>query len=1035
MTYETSRPDVETTRIAEMRASLELWFSATSAILHSINSAGRLVAVSDAWLAKFGYARDEVIGRRFSDFLAPESQEHAIRDLSPEFFERGRCENMECQIVCRDGRVIDVLSSTVLDNSAVGHKRASLAVITDVTALKAAERRSAESEALYRGLVEDQRELVSLATPEGELRFVNHAYARLYERLPQEMVGKSLFDFVPTDGHKAVAEHLRRVCTVDHSVEDENQVVLSGGQTRWVAWTNRAHRDVTGKITAIHSVGRDIDPRVAAEQRLKESEARYRLLADNITDMVFQLDLDLVRRYVSPASREILGYEPEEMIGVKPISMAHPDDAAHTAETFRAVLNGLERTSVTNRIRHRDGHCVWVEAELRLVRDAKTGAPLGILGTARDVSRRKAVESALAESEARYRLLADNTSDVIILKPSPAGPRSYVSPAIHTLLGYDTAEFAAIPMCEIVHPDDYEKVMACYAALTSENTVATNVHRARHKNGHWIWVEIALRRIGGASSESQGIIGSIRDVSQRHRQDEALEQAREAAEAASRVKAEFLANMSHELRTPLTGILGVHDLLQRDPTLSDPQRRLVGLAQESGRSLLLVVNDILDFSKMEEGKLDLAPVRFSVAALVENSVPIVTALASEKHLDVKVTTDENIPPYLIGDDGRLRQVLLNLLNNAIKFTPAGRIALTVERQGTSNREERLRFAVSDTGIGIPNDKIDRLFQRFSQVDGSTSREFGGSGLGLAISKRLIDLMGGEIGVESAPGKGSTFWFTVTLPVAVEAEVPALREQVAAAPTRSAQILLAEDNEVNQEIIRAMLDAAGHKVDIVADGAEAVMAVTAKDYDVILMDIQMPGMDGIAATTWIRALPGRASRIPIIAMTANVLPQQIGHFRSSGMDDHVGKPFKREELLSAIARRLPVVGTSIALSVGDDKPSIPAVHEETLEGLATLLGSAKVNGLLRKLGAQLDGRFANDPATFEERAILAREAHKLVSSSGMLGFVELSQSCASLETNIEGDVAASLDRVRRACVSALAEIASRLDIETSVMMRA
>lgn len=377
-------------------------------MLHSINKEGRLISVSDAWLTKLGYTREEVIGRLSSDFLTPESRAYAIQEVLPAFFRSGRVDNVEYQMVCKDGKVVDVLLSAVLDDSSAEFGGVSLAVITDVTAFKTAERLLALSEARYRGLVEDQSELVSLASPEGELRFVNHAYARHYGLQPDEMIGKSIFDFIPEEGRAAVAAHLQEVCRVRWSVEDESQVVLPNGQIRWMAWTNRALTDADGRVTAIHSVGRDINERVMAQQRLKESEARYRLLADHGTDMVFQLDLELVRRYVSPACREILGYEPEELIGVKPVSMVHPEDTARVTLAFQSLLDGsADRHSIINRIRHRDGRWIWVEAQLKTLRDPKTGTPSGIIGTLKDVSTRKAVEDELQDANRRLQALAD----------------------------------------------------------------------------------------------------------------------------------------------------------------------------------------------------------------------------------------------------------------------------------------------------------------------------------------------------------------------------------------------------------------------------------------------------------------------------------------------------------------------------------------------------------------------------------------------------------------------------------------------------
>jgi signal transduction histidine kinase/CheY-like chemotaxis protein len=377
--------------------------------------------------------------------------------------------------------------------------------------------------------------------------------------------------------------------------------------------------------------------------------------------------------------------------------------------------------------------------------------------------------------------------------------------------------------------------------------------------------------------------------------------AKDRAEAAAQAQAEFLANMSHEIRTPLNGILGYTELLLERSELGGDKRRDVERIQTAGAALLTVVNDILDFSKIEAGEIELEPHPFSPGALVDNAVSIVKSVAVKRGLAVHSEIDDELPTHLVGDQDRLRQVLLNLLNNAVKFTAAGSITVRVQQLGAGDHCV-LRFSVSDTGIGIPADRKEFLFERFSQVDGSIRRQFGGTGLGLAISKRLIELMGGEIGVDSELGEGSTFWFTVDLPV-FENPARDVPSHSAEASFQPASILLVDDNEINQEIARSVLQAAGHTVDIASDGATAVMAVQKNSYDVVLMDIQMPVMDGMTATQRIRALDGEARHVPIVAMTANVLPQQVRVFLEAGMNDHLGKPFKRDTLLDVIARTL------------------------------------------------------------------------------------------------------------------------------------
>jgi signal transduction histidine kinase/CheY-like chemotaxis protein len=429
-------------------------------------------------------------------------------------------------------------------------------------------------------------------------------------------------------------------------------------------------------------------------------------------------------------------------------------------------------------------------------------------------------------------------------------------------------------------------------------------------NGHYTidFEETARGEVGELQAAFRHMITALNQShADRQRAEEELrvaietaERAQRHAETASQAKTEFLAAMSHELRTPLNAIMGFSNLILDRAVLDETLRRQVSLIHTSGSALLTVVNDVLDFSKIEAGAVDLDVKPFSPTALAQNCLSIVGDFASKKGLRLECRIDPAVPPHLLGDQARLGQVVLNFVNNAIKFTPTGTVLLTLESEPDDDVVERLKISIADTGIGIPKEKQSKLFQRFSQVDGSVSREYGGTGLGLAISKRLIDLMGGEVGVSSEQGKGSTFWFAVPL-AKVDlwtGDAETMRASLGNGQVR-ARILLAEDLEINQEIASSVLRAAGHEVDIVPDGAAAVWAVQNKTYDLVLMDVQMPVMDGVAATQAIRALQGPVRNIPIIAMTANVYAEQVASFKSAGMNDHVGKPFKKDELYAAV----------------------------------------------------------------------------------------------------------------------------------------
>lgn len=376
------------------------------------------------------------------------------------------------------------------------------------------------------------------------------------------------------------------------------------------------------------------------------------------------------------------------------------------------------------------------------------------------------------------------------------------------------------------------------------------------------------------------------------------QRARERAEAASKAKTDFLATMSHEIRTPLNSIIGFAEVLERGEAVTGEARHHVNLIRRSGMALLTVVNDILDFSKVEAGRIELDPKPVDLRVVCEDALTIVTEAAERKGLRLSMQVEVELSGAHVCDDHRLCQVLLNYLNNAVKFTDAGAVTLSLSVEPGDHRD-RVRIAVHDTGMGIAPHAAAALFQRFSQVDSSVSRNHGGSGLGLAICKGLIETMGGRVGVTSELGAGSTFWLELELERA--RQMPANAPQDAEGEVFAAHILLVDDHPMNRELGALMLGLLGCTVDLACDGREAIEAARSGAYDAILMDVHMPGVDGLAATRTIRGMEGRAGATPIIAMSADVLPEQVARMREAGMVDSVGKPIALETLQACLNR--------------------------------------------------------------------------------------------------------------------------------------
>lgn len=639
---------------------------------------------------------------------------------------------------------------------------------------------------------------------------------------------------------------------------------------------------------------------VAANQRQSEQLKLLRLSEEMAGIGQWRMDAETLKSTWSDQVYRIYGVTRETFdpsLG-DALDFFHPDDG----ETIRRmVVRGLE----TGEGFHTRARLIRADGEERLVEThadterGPDGKVVSMFGVFQDVTEAEAATRRMAESEQRHRMLADRATDIIITY-GVDGLVTYVSPSIERVSGHLPREVIGRPVTDLIHPEDVPGLAASFREFVKappEWSQRGVTYRGLVKDGGTRWFEARtsiIRDDEGRVIEFQDL---VRDVTDTKRLEEALIEARDRAEAGARAKSEFLANMSHELRTPLTSVIGFSGLLQQSAALPETERRYADRIGTASEALLGVINDILDYSKLEAGAVEMEARAFDPRTLAQAAVAMVEGQCEVKGLAMAVVLDPDLPPALTGDEGRLRQVMLNFLANAAKFTAKGCVTLETSWTG-----ERLRIAVTDTGIGIAEEKIDTLFERFSQADNSTTRVYGGTGLGLSISRRLVEMMGGEIGAHSRIGEGSTFWFEVPL---TPAEALASDDEAngAAASPDGLRILMADDAAANRELVVAILGGMGVALETVEDGARAVEAARVGGYDLILMDVHMPVMDGLDATRAIRALDGEAGRVPIVALTANVQPEQVLRCQEAGMDDHVGKPIQVAELLRVIAARL------------------------------------------------------------------------------------------------------------------------------------
>ncbi len=821
------------------------------------------------------------------------------------------------------------------------------------------------------------------------------------------------------------------------SLESEYQVEYrfkhKDGQYRWFHDQFTILHDADGKPESLIGSVSNITGRKEAEKALLQSTEKWKAIVSASPDGIGMSSLNGKLEFVSEKLAEMYGYdfaEKDKLLGKSIFDFIDPSVHKLIIENNRSLIAGNTNESILEyEAIKKDGSKFFINVNSSIMYNSPD-KPSGILFIQRDITGRKLMEEEKKKTDAMNRILsvAIEQSPFTVVITDASGKIEFVNPNFEKTTGY-TAEEAMGKNPNILKTG--ETSGSEYKQLWETISLGENWYGAFHnkkKNGETYWESAVISPVKDDEGTITHFLAVKEDITRSMQVEDKLAESvqeaeilRKKAEDANVAKSEFLASMSHEIRTPMNGVISMTNLLL-DTGLDAKQEKFARIIRSSGEALLSLINDILDFSKIEAFKLDLEIVEFYLTNIIDDTVELMTVRAEEKGLALESKIDPDLPQYLRGDPGRLRQIILNLLSNAIKFTAEGMIELRIVMEEDIGDWVRLRFSVSDTGIGIPADKKESIFSPFIQADNSVTRKYGGTGLGLTISKQLAEMMGGAIGVESEKGKGSIFWFTAIFEKQNADQIQESLKAIAdiqkpagAILNKKSRILLAEDNYTNQIVAVEMLKKIGYNgVDIAASGYEVLTALKSIEYDLVLMDCHMPELDGFEATRRIRNIKSEVLNpsIPIIAMTALAMKGDMHNALDAGMDDYLSKPVELHDLLKMLEKWLSQNPENLMENIDMNKienNNSPSVEEcssltpifNKASFLARLMGDEKLavkigKAFLADMPAQIENLF--NEISNGDAVAAGHQAHKIRGASANVGGEAMRDAASALETS-------------------------------------
>lgn len=851
-----------------------------------------------------------------------------------------------------------------------------------------------ESRDYSREILDNVREIIFRGDEHGRWTHLNPAWERITGYTVEESLGWPMTELLHPDDFAVSQDAFRMIL----SGEAEDVTLIQrfrrkSGEIRTIEAGIRRLTGPDGRFAGTIGNIRDVTEQQAQERALAASEARFRMIGETAPVGIFLADPSGKLTYINPWWAKKVGRSVEEMLGDgwQESIVDHSDLIADPP--FAHFKPGMIRKRQMH-FRSTEGDDLWMETYNAADFD-ENGDIRGFAGAGVDVTAERKMAEELAKRDRELTELADNITDAII-RLGPDGTCLYASPSTEQVFGRPLGEVIGSDMRTAIAEEDQDAVVDAFTSLVRGEQQRVLVAFRGPVRGDEVegrWFEASCAAISGAErGGADHILASVRDISHTKRLESDLRAARAMAESAAQAKTAFLANMSHEIRTPMNGVIGFTDLLSQGD-LDPEQRHYVEMIGESGTTMMQLLNNILDGSKIDAGLMRVTSEPIEIHKEITTIKRLMRPLAQQKNVELDAQIDPSLPPTILGDRLRLRQVLQNLVGNAIKFTDSGTVKLmaTVRKAG-----EEVEISVSDTGIGIAPDNLDSIFESFTQADVTTARRYGGSGLGLAITRQLVELMGGTISVSSIIGEGSTF--TVNMPLVTANETVDAESDVRSAPSKQGdrpglRILVAEDNKINQILVRSMIERVGAESHIVENGAEAIREVEAAfgeggvPFDLVLMDLQMPKIDGLTATRTLREAGFDAHRLPIVALTANAYSEDVENCIAAGMQGHLAKPLTMRALSEVIDRFGDCAGQPDTAIDQTDQPVFAADHplrqlfeerKDALRHLSSAITSETVEGRTEELASAL---------------------HQLAGTAGVFGEDELGEFARKMENRL------------------------------------